>query len=131
MTVNAADIVEIKQLVARYNQAIDKGDGDTYAACFVESGVLDAAGRVIEGKDALVQFAAEFRKTVRCPRHLTHNVLVDFGDDKATASAYVQMWDSMGDPPVMTLAVSGVYQDHLIKEAGSWRFTRRILTIDL
>lgn len=130
MTVHTADIIEIEQLVARYNHAIDKGDGEKWADCFIESGIMDAGGQLIEGKEALAEFAVRFRAGVRCPRHVTHNMVVDVEDETATLTAYVHMWDSVGDPPVVKLAASGVYDDRLVKREGTWRFIRRTLVLD-
>lgn len=40
MALPAADHLAIEQLYARYSHAVDRGDGDAWAACFTADGVL-------------------------------------------------------------------------------------------
>ncbi len=132
MPLTVEDRLEIADLVARYNHAVDGGDGDAFAATFTDDGALDAAGRVIEGRAALATFAKGLPGSVRVPRHIASNLVID-GDSeagRATLAAYVQMYALADDPPRQQVAASGVYDDQLVRVDGRWRFVRRVFTRD-
>lgn len=59
MALDAADTLEILQLAARYNHAIDYGDPEAWAGTFTEDGTFNTAQGVQQGHEALAQFAAE------------------------------------------------------------------------
>jgi ketosteroid isomerase-like protein len=132
MPLTTEDRLEIAELVARYNHAVDRGDGAAFAATFTDDGVLDAAGRLIEGGQALAAFAEGVPTAFRVPRHVASNLVID-GDGstgQATLAAYVQMYGLVGDPPRQEILASGTYDDRLAKVAGHWRFVRRVFTRD-
>ena len=131
MALDAEDQLAIRDLAARYNHAIDSGDGGAYAATFVEDGVLDAGDQlVVEGRDALHDFAVAFAGSTRAPRHVATNLVVDGDGDRAELRAYVQLFTLVGDPPRQEVAASGTYADTLARVDGSWRFVRRTFTRD-
>jgi uncharacterized protein (TIGR02246 family) len=130
MALSAEDQLAIRDLAARYNHAIDSGDGDAYATTFVEDGVLDAGELVVKGRDALSEFATSFRGSVRAPRHIATSLVVDGEGDRAELRAYVQMFTMVGDPPRHEVVASGTYADTLARVGGSWRFVRRIFIRD-
>jgi ketosteroid isomerase-like protein len=124
------DQLAIQQLVARYSHAIDGGDGVAYAGTFVEDGVLDAGALQVEGSHALEQFATEFPNSVRSPRHVATNLVIDGTGDGATCKAYVQLFAMVGEPPRHQVTAAGVYDDTLSKADGTWRFVRRTFIPD-
>ena len=130
MTLTTEDQLAIQQLVARYNHAIDGGDGRAYADAFVEDGVLDAGVLVLEGRAALAAFADSFPGSVRAPRHVATNLVIDGDGDRAELKAYVQLHVLDGDPPRQQVSASGTYTDVLAKADGRWRFVRRTFVND-
>ncbi|MHB1583570.1 MAG: nuclear transport factor 2 family protein [Acidimicrobiales bacterium] len=130
MPLTIEDRLEITELVARYNHAVDSGDGEAFAGTFTDDGALDVGARVIEGRAALAAFAAQLPENVRAPRHIASNLLIDGNDGAATLSAYVQMFSLTGDPPRQAVAASGLYDDRLVKIDGRWRFERRVFVAD-
>jgi hypothetical protein len=133
MGLTTEDVLEIQGLAARYNHAIDSGDADGYVGTFSENGSMSAGPLVLEGHDALGQFAKNFSSSVREPRHVATNLVIDGDGDKATLKAYVQMYILAGDegePARQTLMTSGKYDDVLAKENGSWKFVQRVFTAD-
>jgi len=131
MTLSAEDQLEIQGLVARYNHAVDSGDGGPFADTFADSGVLDAGGLRVEGREALEEFAGGLPKRFRSPRHITTNLLITGDGDHAELKAYVQMFTLAGDPARPELVTSGRYEDDLAKVDGRWVFVRRVFTSDL
>ncbi len=130
MGLTTDDQVAIQALAARYNHAVDSGDGTAFADAFTEDGVLDAAGRLVEGRAALEQFAKEFAQRMRSPRHIATNLVIEGDGERATLRAYLQMFALEGDPGHQQIAASGKYADTLVKEDGRWRFERRVFTAD-
>jgi uncharacterized protein (TIGR02246 family) len=130
MGLTTDDHLEIQRLVARYNHAVDSGDGDAFAGTFTATGVLDAGDLVVEGREALRAFAARIPGTYRAPRHVASNLLVEGDGERATARAYVQMFVLAGDPPRQQVAASGRYADELVRRDGRWVFERRVFTRD-
>jgi uncharacterized protein (TIGR02246 family) len=92
MPLSTDDLFAIQQLYARYNHAIDFGDPDGWAACFVEDGVFTAPGADVTGRNALLAFAADFAQRMRA-RHWTNNLLLEETGMKRAAGA---TWRSSG-----------------------------------
>jgi ketosteroid isomerase-like protein len=130
MGLTVEDQLAIQQLAARYSHAIDSGDGPAYADTFVAAGILDAGALQVEGSRALEQFADHFSNSVRAPRHVATNLVIDGTGDQATMKAYVQLFAMIGEPPRHQVTASGTYVDTLTKADGSWRFIRRTFNAD-
>lgn len=130
MALTNDDHLEIQTLLARYNHAVDSGDGESYAVTFTEAGVLDAGALYLEGREALAGFAEGLPNSQWAPRHITSNLLIDGSGDRATVQSYVQMFALAGDPPVQQVAASGRYSDQLVKLEGRWHFERRVFSRD-
>ena len=130
MSLSAEDQLAIRDLAARYNHAIDGGDGVAYADTFVDDGALDAGELVLEGRAALQQFGSAFAGTVRAPRHIATSLVIDGDGDHAELRAYVQMFAMVGEPPHHEVTASGTYTDTLARVDGAWRFVRRTFTAD-
>ena len=124
MGLTVEDQLAIQGLTARYNFAIDTGDGEAFAAAFVEN------GQVTEGRAALADYARAFAGSVRAPRHVITNLVLDGDGTSATLKAYLQLSIMSGEPPQSTVLAIGGYDDTLSKEDGTWRFVRRVFTID-
>jgi hypothetical protein len=133
----AADRVEIQDLQARYMFALDWQDADAYAATFTEDGVLDWAGGVVHGREAIrkeVQnMRAMFAKREQgdAPvrparlRHFITNVVLDFDGDRATGRAYWLELNNDNRPRYPYVGGYGTYEDELHKVNGRWLFSRR------
>jgi len=133
MGLSTEDQLEIQGLAARYNHAIDSGDSANFIATFSEKGALSAGELQIKGHSALGEFATNFASSVREPRHVATNLVIDGDGDKATLKAYVQMYiltGEPGEPAQQTVTTSGKYDDVLAKENGSWKFVQRVFTAD-
>ena len=128
MAMSADDIIEIQQLLARSNVAVDSGDGAAYAACYTENGRLDAgAGGVFVGRDAIAAAGDSFAANTPGLRHVASNHAIDVTGDTATATVYLMVVIAGATPAVVA---TGVYQDHLERTAGGWLFASRCPTMD-
>src|SRR5436190_3233780 len=82
------DYVDIQQLYARYNLAIDTGDGEGWAGTFTADGVFNSSNK---GHDGLVQFIKDWRekRDGANRRHLNSNLVLKATQDGASASIYL------------------------------------------
>ena len=127
MALAAPDIAEITQLYAAYNLAVDEGDGDGFAGCFVGEGALVADGNPIEGHAALADFARSVPTGLPGIRHMATNVNVQGDGDGATGRCYLMVLIAGAQPQVL---MTGKYRDTLRREGGGWRFVRRDFSAD-
>ncbi|MEI2698524.1 MAG: nuclear transport factor 2 family protein [Microthrixaceae bacterium] len=132
MALGTDDIVALQQLYARYNHLIDAGDGEKWAALFVEDGTLDTGmGFTVEGNPAArIEFAAGVPVMMPGGRHIATNVLVDGDGDEASGAAYLQLWVADDENGGFKILVSGIYRDTLRRQGGSWKFVTRVLEPD-
>jgi hypothetical protein len=118
---SAQDYVEIQQLYARYNIAIDNGDAEGWAATFTPDGVFNT----FSGHDALVGFVKTWREKLNgaTRRHWNNNLQITGTSREASASVYLILVDFSTKPP--TILTTATYTDSLIKTKDGWRFTKR------
>lgn len=132
------DRAKIEDLQARYMFAMDFKDADTYASCFTQDGVLDYAGGVETGRDAIRAFinrtkAAEAAQLAKDKsglrparaRHSITNIVLKIAGDKATGRAYWSSLSNDNDKRTGFISGYGHYEDELVKQNGQWLFTRR------
>jgi hypothetical protein len=131
------DYEGIRQLIARYNIAIDFGGTGSWADCFTPDGVFICTpedgplGGRHEGRDALVAYAATHHELTRGrARHWNWNLLIDGEGDRATLVCYLAAYaaQTADRPPV--LRATGVYHDRLVRHDGTWRFAERHVHLD-
>ena len=116
------DYVEIQQLYARYNNAIDSGDAEGYAATFVPDGVFNT----YNGHDALVGFIHSWHDRMGGAnrRHWNTNLMITPSAEGANGSVYLMLIDVGQRPPVIASAAK--YDDQVVKTAEGWRFKKRV-----
>jgi hypothetical protein len=122
------DVLEILQLYARYNTAIDGHDPKAFSACFVEEGRLDSGSGVFEGHKAIAGFAAGVNSNLPGMRHYPTNIVVDVEGRSATGSAFLTCYDVRGG---FRVTATGRYADRLTRTESGWRFTQRAFTPDI
>ena len=131
VSLTGQDYAEIEQLIARYNQATDFEDLDMYASIFTADAVWRGSGRELVGRDALVESLAA-RFATRPPeherRHWQNNAVITPTADGATARTYFVSFEVSYVPPKP--ALSGHYDDVLVRTADGWRIKERELNLD-
>lgn len=134
----AEDRALIADLMGRYFFAMDWHDADGYAACFTEDGVLDYAGGVIEGRDAIREGAKQFHAAIgdifkredgspALLRHVLDQMVIELDGDTATTKAF--WWEMTDGGPGRTPALQsyGTFVDEVVKSDGQWLFKRRTI----
>lgn len=138
MSLQAHDYEEIRQLLARYNFAIDFGHIDDWVETFVPEGKFccvglpeDAPlGGTHEGKDALRSYAeSHFGVNQGRARHWNWNLVIEGNGDTATMQCYLNAY-SAGQGESALFRVTGVYRDRLSRTESGWKFVEREVTID-
>lgn len=120
----AADELDIMELVARYNHAIDHRRADDFAAVFAPEGELWADGALrARGTAALAEHIRKAERTGQQIRHWPCNPLVRVSGDAATLRMYVLAWDVTGGG--MRAQIMAEYDDALARVDGRWKFTVR------
>ena len=125
------DYAEIEQLIARYNQATDFEDLDMYASIFTEDAVWRGSGRELVGRQAMVNSLAErfaTRPAEHERRHWQNNHVITATPDGATSRVYFVSFEVSYSPPKP--ALSGHYDDVLVRTLDGWRIKERELTVD-
>ena len=89
MALSTADLIEINQLYARYNTAIDTGDGETFGGCFIPEGIFNPGHALLEGVEAISEFAVKTHGAMPSMRHNATNIVIDGDGDSATGSAFL------------------------------------------
>ena len=138
MSLQANDYEEIRQLLARYNFAIDFGHIDDWVETFVPEGKFTCVGLpegaplggTHEGKDALRSYAeSHFGVNQGRARHWNWNLVIEGNGDTATMQCYLNAY-SAGQGESALFRVTGVYRDRLSRTESGWKFVEREVTID-
>ena len=128
----ADDYIEIQQLYANYAQALDRGEGERFAATFVLDGEFTGGrgpGRAgeernpLKGKDALLQMGSRGGS-----RHFNANLVITPTPEGAKGSVYLLLFNARNIPA--TIVETAIYDDTLVKTPQGWRFKKRVLWRD-
>lgn len=127
MPLSTDDLIEIQHLYAKYNTAIDTGDGEGFARCYTEPAYFDSGMSVVESLEGIADFAVQTHTNMPGMRHNSTNIVLEGDGEKAQGSAFLigYLVDG-GYKPIVT----GRYRDELVKTAEGWRFTRRVFKMD-
>lgn len=124
----AIDKVEIVEVLARFDLAVDSADIEAYVALFTENAVLETNGTTARGHEALRALFVEETTLARGRRHLSLNpVVLSTEGDSATATSYLVVIEAEKAPAVVA---SGVFFDTLQRVDGRWKLARRKLVVD-
>jgi ketosteroid isomerase-like protein len=130
VALSSEDQLAIQQLYAKYNHAIDAGDGSGWAACFTADGVFSSATGTFHGTEQLAGFGTAFAQRVK-GRHWTNNLVVDGDGATAKGRCYLMLMRlTPGEQPPATILTTAIYEDELMNGADGWKFTRRTVTGD-
>ncbi|MEJ5221075.1 MAG: nuclear transport factor 2 family protein [Tepidiforma sp.] len=130
MPLSVDDQLAIQQLYARYNHAIDSGDGAAWAACFTPDGTFSSATGTFTGRDQLQGFGTAFATRMKA-RHWTNNLVLEGDGEAATGSSYLMLLRlAPGEQPPASILVTAIYRDELRRTADGWKFASRTVVGD-
>lgn len=122
----ANDHIDIQQLYARYNDAIDSGNAGAWADTFT----ADGAFNTFKGRQGLMDFMAQWtgRMNGANLRHWNTNLVITPTSEGASGSVYLILLDVSVRPPAIASTVR--YNDTLVRTAQGWRFKTRTTRAD-
>src|SRR5262249_60392014 len=115
----AEDRDEILQLVYRYNHAVDSNQAQAWAETFTEDAVFEVGPTVVTGRQGLVEFASAMSSGMR---HVTANPVIEINGDEASLRGYIFVFRGK------EVAVTGKYEDQIVRTPAGWRFAKRVFT---
>ena len=129
MALSGADVAQIEQLYARYNQGWDFKDVDLYLSAYTDDAVFTTgAGVAHAGTEAIKDYLTTgFANGVSGDR--THNntsILITPTAEGANGRGYWFVVDVMSQPPA--IAGAGYYDDTFVKTSDGWRIKTRTST---
>ena len=117
------DDASIRDLVARYADAVNRRDREAWAATWNEDSEWNLRGQPIKGRDAIVGLWSNLMGSLPFVVQLIHSGTVEVKGDTATGRWYLTEY--------MTTAEGqgrmgvGVYRDVYSRTGGTWRFAVR------
>ena len=120
----ARDKTAIAELIAQYNFAIDHNDYQGWADCFAPDGIFDGVIGKFDAHKDLDHFVTEVKRlTADSPnlRHHVSNILTQVDGDTARSQCFLLMTSTTKEGG-STIAISGEYEDQLVKHDGKWFF---------
>jgi len=117
------DIEAIRKLKSKYWRCVDRKLWDEIVECFTEDMVLFVLSKLIEGRNACVQFLKDaLAQTVSA--HQGHQAEIEITSG-STARATWALNDLLLDmQPGVNYTGFGYYEDEYIKEDGNWKIKR-------
>ena len=128
------DRFAIQDLVASYSWALDTGDIDALVACFTpDARMIEEVFEdpdIWEGHAGIRKVSEHYSNAPNFPgrQHHTSQLQVEGDTDACTARSFVFVTECHGEPPYL-LRFTGYYQDKLVKIAGHWLFSERIIRL--
>ena len=133
------DYAEIEMLMSRYYQALDFEDRDMLDSLWTDDAVwvinpmrITPNGVRVEGRESIVNATVrrwEGRPPQHERRHWQNNLVVTPTAEGAMARMYFVSFEVSYSPPKP--ALSGHYDDVLVRTPDGWRFKERIMTLDV
>lgn len=139
MPLTLEDREEIREVIARYDFAMDLGDPTEWANLFTEDGAFlhsgagaqsEMAGRY-QGRDALRDFCQSvFDRTKGQLRHWNNGVQLLEGDGETATMRSFIIGFSVGVYPIPQIFETGIYYDEFRKVDGKWYLAQREFRCD-
>ena len=115
---------QIRALIHAYAERLDGGDLDGVAELFADA-TWRSGGRTEVFRGVVLYGGKPNTK------HVITNVSVTIdGSDAATARSYFTVLQATPDLPLQPI-IAGSYEDAFAREDGTWRFSDRLIIVDL
>jgi uncharacterized protein (TIGR02246 family) len=114
----------IRELYARYTDAVFRKDADTFGELFTEDGEWRISGLVMRGR---TNIANTIRALFPRYRRIVMNFrdpIIELGDGTANVRVYVSEQSMLADGT--PYGPIGIYFDRCVEEEGRWRFAWRL-----
>jgi len=124
------DLEEIRALAHDYARHLDVGDLRAYSQLFAADGEWVGGFGSARGSGEIERLVAGHlaeRPAGSSPvYHVLGDILIEFSSADAATGRMTWMAVGHGDDGAPTIQKFGLYEDNYVREAGSWRFARRL-----
>ena len=121
-----ADELALRSLVARYAEAVSSYDEDQWAATWAKDGQWLVMGRSATGRQELVDVWNELMGGFDFVVQQATSGYVEIDGDSATGRWQILEFGKMkAGGSILNI---GVYRDECVREAGEWRFHKRVFS---
>jgi hypothetical protein len=129
--------LEVMDLIGRYQQCLDAGDVEAYAANFTPDGVVESPSGTFRGRE---EIKAMFRDLVRrgriggeppVARHFISMPYIFSGDDSRCRARTYMLTFGLGEQGDLIADTHWTYIDDIVQHEGKWLFERRKFQVDL
>ena len=120
----------IRELVGRYGYVIDNRDIDGLAEIFCEDGVLQSQDGIMnaEGRAAIVEMYRGRFAVLGPTFHFTHDHAITLDEQDADSASGIIASHAEVTRNGETMLAAIRYHDRYRREAGRWRFAKRVLS---
>lgn len=127
------DRAAITALVYGYAERIDAGDLAGVGELFADATYRSDRGGSYRGAAAVrgvLERLVLLYDGVPRTKHVTTNLVIELAGDAATARSYFTVLQAAPGAPLQPI-VAGRYHDRFARADGAWRFTDRLIFMDL
>lgn len=128
----AADHLEIQQVLYRYCRGVDRGDVELLKSVYHEDATDDHGTFKGLGRDFAVNVIGRMNQVAVQGQHQVTNTLIQLDGDKAAVESYFIAFNPETDAtgqPALALVI-GRYLDRFEKRNGAWKIADRKVVID-
>jgi ketosteroid isomerase-like protein len=127
MALTASDKLEIMELAACFEMALDKEEVENYLVLFIDDGVVQGFWGTATGKEQLQQgFYAMLDTFARGRRHCTTNAVIRGDDSEAVMESYLLVFNRQD----LNRIGSAFVTDRARKVDGQWYLVSRQIDVD-
>ena len=113
----------IRQLHARFVDAVWRQDAKSFSDCFAKAGEWKIAGLHLKGRDAIAEACRNLLGRCERIQLVSGQPILEVGE--GTAIGRLQMTEFAKKKDASTAITFGVYYDRYVEEDGAWRFAWR------
>ena len=117
------DEIALRNLMARYCDAVNRVDADAWIATWSEDAVWNLLGNPVGGKDNILALWKQMISSFEFALMMPNSCLFDISGD--TASGHWYLHEYTRDPEGNTSTVLSRYNDTYVKQNGQWLFQSR------
>jgi ketosteroid isomerase-like protein len=117
----------IRQLYARYTDAVFRKDSASFIDCFAAEAEWKIAGMNLRGHAQIVDQFKKFMATTERVLMFPGTPILDIGDNSASGRTYVTEYVKLANG--QAIRTIGIYYDRFVKQQDGWRFLWRHWTL--
>ena len=117
------DELALRNLMARYVDAVNRYDADAWIGTWAEDGVWNLLGNPVEGRDNILALWQQMMATFEFALLLPASCLFEVDGDGATGHWYLHEYSR--DLEGNRSAILSRYDDTYVRRDGQWLFQRR------